>query len=168
MRAPLAKLVRKEFAIRLRSVAPHFSEAKGEDIPQGDRLFVWELTPTLRFYLLLQMHQHEDWFTVELGISRTGRWPAFALASVEPNVEALGDSRFRLGRLWTPPQRDLWWELAPRPPSGASLEAYANRPPVESLLSNVSPLVEDAVGRFGEYGIPWLREVAGKAGHQIE
>lgn len=168
MRAPLAKLVRKDFAIRLKSVAPHSSEAKGENIPAGDRLFVWEVAPTLRFYLLLQIHQHEDWFTIEVGISRTGRWPAYALTSVEPDSHVQGDSRFRLGRLWTPPQRDLWWELAPLPPSGASFEAYANRPPVESLLSKVSLLVEDAVRRFEEYGMPWLREVAIKAGHDIE
>jgi hypothetical protein len=168
VRAPLAKLVRKDFGIRLKSVAPHFSEAKGENIPPGDRLFVWEVAPTLRFYLLLQIHQHEDWFTIEVGISRTGRWPAYALTPVEPDRHAQGDSRFRLGRLWAPPQRDLWWELAPRPPSGASFEAYANRTPVESLLSNVNPLVEDAVRRFEEYGMPWLRRVAIEAGHPIE
>lgn len=168
MRAPLAKLVRKEFGVRLKSVAPHFSEAKGEDIPPGDRLFVWEVAPTVRFYLLLQVHQHEDWFTIELGISRSGRWPAYALSPIEPESPAQGDRRFRLGRLWSPAQLDVWWELAPRPAPGASFDDYAKRAPVEDLLPKVGLLVEDAARRFEEYGMPWLRKAATEAGHPIE
>lgn len=167
MRAPLAKIVRKEFSARLAAVAPQFSETKEENIPPGDRLYAWEVLPTLRFYLLLQFHQYEDWFTLEVGVSRSGRWPAYALMPADPASQTQGDRRFRMGRLWAPAQQDVWWELAPRPPSGGSLEEYARRHAVDVLLPRIGPLVEDAAGRLRDYAIPWLRKAAAEAGAQI-
>ena len=159
MRAYLAKGVRKQFALRLKQAAPEFAEAKGESIPRGDRLYVWEVSPRQRFYLLLQFHPHEDWFTLEVAISRSGRWPAFLLQPNSPDSYVKdGDLRFRLGRLWAPPQKDVWWELAPRPPANASLEAYMNRVPVEELLSKIEPLVVDAVGQIIQHALPYFQK----------
>jgi len=160
MRAPLAKAVRREFGLRLTEVVPQFAEVKGESIPPGDRLYVWEASPGLRFYLLLQFHPHEDWFTLEVAISQSGRWPAFALQPSSPDADVKdGDFRFRLGRLWAPPQRDVWWELAPRPPAGASVDQYMNRAPVEELLTKIEPLVEDAVRQIAQHALPYLHKV---------
>lgn len=167
MRAPLARIVRKEFTAQLTSAAPQFVETKGENIPAGDRLYVWEVLPTLRFYLLLQFHQYEDWFTLEVGVSRSGRWPAYALMPTEPLSKAQRDHRFRIGRLWAPAQQDVWWELAPRPAAGGSLEEYNRRPEVDVLLPKIRPLAEDATRRLRDYAIPWLKRIAIEAGAQI-
>ena len=161
MRAPLAKAVRKEFATRLKEVVPEFVEAKGENIPPGDRLFLWEVSDELRFYLLLQFHPYEDWFTLEVAVSRSGHWPAFALLPNSPEADVRdNDLRFRLGRLWAPPQQDVWWELAPRPECGASMDEYMKRVPVDDLFPRVKPLVDDAVQRVVEYGAPYFQRAA--------
>lgn len=159
MRAPLAKAVRKEFARLLKGITPRLAEAKGEQVPSGCSLYAWDAAPGLRCFILLQFHQHEDWFTLELAVSRSGHWPAYALATSPESDPAAGDVRFRLGHLWAPPQQDVWWELAPRPPASASFERFSQRIPVEQLLERVPVLVADAVERFSIHALPYVEQL---------
>ena len=161
MRALLAKAVTKAFLRRLREASPEFIEAKGENIPPGTRLFLWQPSPDLGFYLLLQFHQSLDWFTLEIAVSRSGRWPAYERVSDSPDSDLnSADYRFRMGRLWASAQTDVWWQLAPRPPASAGIDAYMHPAPVPELLPKVAPLVEDAVRRFTMHAVPYLRKIA--------
>lgn len=167
MRSELGKAVRKRFGERLKEALSQFDAIKGEkQIAPGSSLYQWRLGPNLDFYLLLQVHHTEDWFTLELAWTRNGRWPAFAMLPGTPDGEPKnGDLRFRLGRLWADPREDVWWQLAPRPPAGADFDAYTKRVPVAEALARVEPLVEDAVQRLVRYGMPYLAKVSAAHGY---
>jgi len=127
-------------------------------VPSGTLLFVWKVDEGLEFYVALQFHHIEDWFTVELAVTEHGRWPAHALMPGVPQFTLeKGDLRFRLCRLWEP-QYDPWWELAPRPGAAASLEAYMTRPSVEEVTVKAPAAVETAIEAFREVGLPFFEE----------
>lgn len=158
MRSVLAREVRDRFAAGLREIAPQFRRAKGE-LPAGARLYSWEPRPGLTFYVLLQVHHMEDWFTLEVAVSDSGKWPSSALLAVPVGLGG-GSCRFRLCRLWEP-QLDPWWELAPRPGAGAAFEAYLERPPVDELRGRVGPAVNDALAALRDFGLPYFERLAG-------
>jgi hypothetical protein len=168
MRSELGQAVRRQFRNRLREEIRHFDEVRAErQIGPGSRLYHWHVGPALDFYVLLQMHQQEDWFTLELAWTHHGRWPAYALLPGSPDAEPReGDLRFRLGDLWT--RDDVWWQLAPRPTGDASFEEYTKRVPIAEALAKVQPLVEDAVQRLVHYGLPYMARVAERHGTSLE
>jgi len=165
MRSAVARAVRNRFASRLRDEIPQFKEWGDENVSSGDRLCRWQVAPGLTFYIMLQFHRLEDWFTVELAWSRSGQWPAVApLPSAVDEEPVSGALRFRLGRLWAPPEKDVWWELAPKPLVEAGLDSFLNRVPEKDLLPKVEPAVENAIQHVVRDALPYFRKVATRLG----
>ncbi len=157
VRSKLAKDVRTLFALGFRDLAPQFRTTTGE-VPSGTQLFVWRLREGLEFYVALQFHHMEDWFTIELAVTEKGRWPAHAGMPGRPQFTLeKGDLRFRLCRLWEP-QLDPWWELAPRPGAAASLESYMTRIPLEEARAAVPEAVKAALAAVRDFGLPFFQE----------
>ena len=169
MRSKLGKAVRARFAARLRGVLPQFREIKTAEIPPGSRLYCWERAPDLSFYLLLLVFPQWDEFTIEVAWSRKGQFPdrtMFCDPDEEPQDGTLG---FRLGRLWEV-NKGVWWQLTEYP-SPAQLErslltGQDVMPPVEEIMPNVIPMVDDAINRIVEYAVPYFTKVAKKYGYE--
>jgi hypothetical protein len=76
--------------------------------------------------------------------------------------------------LWITDKREYRWAIAPKESAKDYLEKTAARrrgekvrlgpPPVEELLPRVNPLVEDAVQKLIDYGLPLFRRVAAQRG----
>lgn len=168
MRSELGKAVRRRFHEQLKVKLGQFEEVKPEqsEIATGSRLYRWRVGHNLDFYLLLQMHHTEDWFTLELAWTSNGRWPAYSFLPGTPDGEPRdGDLRFRLGQLWADPREDVWWQLTPRPPAGASFDEYRQRVPITEALARVEPLIEDALQRLVHYGLPYMLKVVESLGY---
>lgn len=155
MRKELARATRRAFGARLSAVAPQFEEMKGENVGPGSVLYAWQQRPGPVFYILLQFHRFEDWFTLELASSRQAKWPAYALPRDPWDESPDGEVRFRLGRLWEP-RKGVWWEFCPRVPYDAPLQDHLKRLPVEELLPKVGPLVDDAIEHVVKYALPYI------------
>jgi hypothetical protein len=107
---------------------------------------------------MLQFHRFEDWFTLEVGWSDQGKWPASApIPQSESERPASGELRFRIGYLWKKTDRDHWWEFAPRHDVHNVL---APDVPTEDILPKAESLVRDAVGRVRDRAVPYFELVA--------
>lgn len=191
MRKQLAKAVRKEFDICLRRKLPHFQPVKPKDveflgkmekeISPGDRLYLWDFSEDLYFYLLLVIATPKmgDGFTIEGAWTRNRRFPSklFPMhprgvpkSDILPDRPENGDMRFRLGDLFTEP-RSYWWWVAPQPSfeefNKWLLEGYFEgeklfgppEMPLEEAMKNVRPCVEDAVNHIVKYTVPYFEEI---------
>jgi hypothetical protein len=158
MRKELVKAVKIAFDARISKMLSQFQEVtEGEEVPPQTVLYCWKVDASLWFYLFLQFHRNEDWFTIEAAWTRLGKWPDSPLGR-EPELHSQdGQVRFRLGKLWEP-RKDVWWELAPRPHFVTVLEAFYH-PPLEKALQRVESLVDDAIGHIQRDGIPYFERV---------
>ena len=89
------------------------------------------------------------------------------LPSSVDDEPAAGMLRFRMGRLWEPAQKDVWWELAPRPAVEAGIDSFLNRIPEEDLLPKVPAVVEDAIQHIVQDALPYFRKVAARLGVSV-
>jgi len=127
-------------------------------------LFVSDLA-SVRFYVLLQLHQMRDAFTIEIGWSEQGRAPAKISFLMLPSDEPLnGEKCFRLRRLSRGEHQDGWWELV-APPEGwpfseQNLVDLEERLTGEELKQRVSLLAAEAVAELAEHGGAYFRRVA--------
>lgn len=191
MRARLAKALRKTFDDLLKKELPFFKPVepreieiqgkKEKEIPPGWRLYLWDYSQDLYFYLLLNTGTQKtgDSFTVECAWTRNGRFPAMVGLMFPydiPRARILADKpknddfRFRIGQLWQP-GLDHWWWLAPRPSfeemvewslseeSEKTLGLMPPETPVEEALQNVVPCVEDAIRHIVKYAVPYFENV---------
>lgn len=160
MHSDISAAVRQEFHSRLGATLPHFAVSNELDTPPGSVLYRWAARDDLVFFLLLQFHRREEWFTVEIAWSRHGRWPATEVDR-DPDLDSRKDtSRFRAGRLWAPPQEDIWWRLAPRVSVEAPLEGHFVAVPQDELRRRVPAAVDDAVQRLVQHAVPYFTRVA--------
>lgn len=137
-----------------------------------DPIWAWQLAPNLTFFVMLQPRDNKDQFFVEIDWSDDGKFPIDAPSSRRPKVE-VPQWRLRLAELWaTGPVSDAW-EIVPDETDAeseakeAALERgditmleYLRKVPEEEVLPRVAPLVEDAVQKLIDYGLPLFREVA--------
>jgi hypothetical protein len=112
MDSSLAKVVVSVFEKRLEEVLPQFESISDQEIASVCRLY-GSTIDKITFFVLLQMHRHEDSFTVEVGWSKSQKWPeTFLVSPVTPEqAEGKREARFRLGRLWV--DEDVWWDVRP-------------------------------------------------------
>jgi len=157
MRKDLAKAVIDRFSERLGELIPGFKRDRKEAAPSGSALFRLS-SGTLTFFVLLQLHRNEDWFTVELAWSARGHLPETSDGQVPDTDMPPTEAAFRLGKLWAP-KRDVWWELAPKPPDGAGILDYMLRVPLPEAMARVEPLVDDAVAKIHDHGAPVFKRV---------
>lgn len=179
MRRELSKAVRDEFAGQLGRVFPQFRSLKRQKLGSSCQAYSWSIAPDLALFIMLQVSTkaYEE-FTVEVAFSEDGRYPIDSLAMLPFNFAGAGIPgiashpawRVNLGHLWRQRERtlDYWWEVTPRPSDrelAQRLKDLASRGtmdemPIEEALKRVGPAVANAMGKLGEYGFPFLREVA--------
>ncbi|HEX9800127.1 MAG TPA: hypothetical protein VGC00_08175 [Thermoanaerobaculia bacterium] len=167
--------MRRSAATKLRAV---FRSAMHERIPAFEHepathasldLYVCDLS-AVRFYVLLQLHEMRDAFTIEIGWSEQRRAPARIAFLMLPSDEPVnGEQCFRLRRLSRGEHDDEWWELVP-PPSGwpfseenlVDLEARLEGGELEERARHIAV---EAVAEIVEYAVPYFRRIA--ADHEI-
>lgn len=146
-----SKFLRKYFDESIDSHFPCFTRSKSDQIAAGDRLYEWQASDWLYFYLYLNIDSMRDSFTVECAYSRKRIWPAFLITTMFPDdKEVEGELRFRLARFWCGRSGvDPWWNLNSSEPS--------------EWISKI----DDSFCKLKQYFIPFaesvLRMGAGKA-----
>src|SRR6266568_8004094 len=145
MRGPLKKVVWEEARRCLAMTLPEFRELTGDEIPTVCRLYGWKVGGRLMLYVLFQVNRHEDSFTLEIGWSREGRWPALLFMVNPPARQELAtvpEGRFRLGNLWT--GDDFWWQV--------------------DETRGVASQMDDAIRHLAQEGMNYFRLVAAASG----
>jgi len=177
MRARLAKAVRDYFARKMQAELPQFVPSRSKPVPQGDSLYLWDFSRSLKFYVFLQVNQKpgQDSFTVELACS-SGDFP-FSHAALGPTQQKDGSVRFRLPQLyrdeWRPKTGwEPWWWIGLRVEPGeitskAVARAVVGKRPliegavsIEQALLRIEPQVNDAVDRIKRFGVPFFEQYA--------
>lgn len=139
--------------------------------------WAWKLAPNLIFFAMLQPFENKDAFTVEIAWSNESQFPYCA---PRPFKTHLPEGRLRLSSLWWEPgEREYLWAMVPDDPDdvfwqnleakkrrGETLDRRINPRPavVEDLLYRVDPLVDDAMQKLLEHGLPLFRQVAERHG----
>jgi len=151
----VAAAVRREFDAQLRRTLPLFSRVKGT---KGPPTYAWRAEGSLTFFVLLVIHTHWEWFTIELAWDPAGQFPWSGDLFESPFLWTGAGKRFRLVRLRDELRADYWWELAPKP-ALEDAQALFHPPSADFLLPKVKPLVRDAVHRICEDGVPYFDDV---------
>lgn len=150
MQALLVETVVYEFESRLGSALPQFEPIRDQKIAPVCRLYGWRANE-ISLFILLQVHRHEDSFTVEIGWSLSGNWPTpFSVFPFAPDeASTMREARFRLGRLWA--NEVVWWDVAP----AWSVTRFLKGP-----TSRIPKQVDDAVNRLSKNGLPYFDRFA--------
>jgi hypothetical protein len=167
--------MRKEYGVALRElftesfldVCPFFVLVKKASISTGvpgERAFCWRVSETLHMWVIVVPHQKAEAFTIELGWSRKGRFPQLAMRpSLVPTSDAGPHDEYlcRLGDLSR--GQDWWWSIEELPLNATQDEimayiiAQTKLLPPEVARARVTPHVQEAVGEFERFGLPFLR-----------
>jgi hypothetical protein len=120
---------------------------------------------SLRFYVLLQLHDSRDAFTIEIGWSEQRRAPARIAFLMLPSDEPVnGEKCFRLRRLSRGEKNDDWWELVPSPSewpfSEENLVDLEERLEGAELEERAKQVAAEAVAELAEHAEPYFRKVA--------
>ena len=135
-----------------------------------DPTWAWQLGPTLTFFVQLQPFDNKDQFVLEIAWSEDGQFPWWPMPSTRLTVEA-PQWHVRLARLWaTGPMADVWAVVPDRTDAErkakievlkrGDTEEWLRKVPEEAVMPFVAPLVEDAVQKLIEFGLPLFRKVA--------
>ena len=153
MDSSLAEIVVSVFDRRLKEALPQFEARTDQEIASVCRLY-GSKTDKVTFFVLLQMHRHEDSFTIELGWSKSDKWPdTFLVSPVIPDqVETKREARFRLGRLWV--DEDVWWDVRP----GLVKKVF------KGSSSGVEAPVADAMAHLNRDGMPYFSRIGKRLG----
>jgi hypothetical protein len=174
MRQELRSRLISSFGTELEQCIPQFQRIKPPPTCRGDLVWSWGIVPDkLTSYVLLELADNRDEFTLSIGWNERGEWPIFGLPSSRGVVFDYPECRIRLAELWS--RQDPWWELVPRETDeefktrvghlkSKGVLSFIRQPPVEEGLARIEPLVADAASKLREFGLPLLREVAAKWG----
>jgi hypothetical protein len=169
MRAPVQKHLvatfRREFEKRYTQFSLHkISEG-------GFKVWEWQLAPDLRFFVVLSIFNRyaQDAFAIELAWNEENAFPWTSIG----DPLSLGAQRWRgrLGRLWKTGGDEPVWDAAPEVKTAIAADFDAIRrggahssalpiPPVDVVIPRIAPLVDDALQKFEEYGVPFFKQVA--------
>jgi hypothetical protein len=165
MRSPLSKKIIASFKREFESRFSHFSI--GDTQPLWWR-WDWKIAPMLTFFMILQAFERKDQFVLEVAWSENGEFPWRSVGRLDIEQP---EGRDRLGRLWTRGEEPVW-DLAPEATEAIKedIEAlargesakYIPDPPIKQLLPRIDPLVQDAINKFEQYGMPFFQKVAQK------
>ena len=148
------------FRERLLSTEPRLSVVPRGDVPASDLLFQFA-DGRMNFFIVLLIAHNRDAFSVELGWSTAGVWPARLVPMMSSVDHGVPEGRVRLHRLAAPGDRlDQWWEIV-KQPALEDLDAWLREPlPERQAINNVAPLVDDAIGKLATVGARFFEEVA--------
>lgn len=160
MRRKVQKALKLAWKEAMEAELPDFDPYSAEIMP--DTFFCWRgKIGEITCFVTLHPHTKEDIFTIDLAWSRHG------FLNYDAALELKGAEEIRLARLWdTTSQSDPWWEIEPRETweeMNQRLDAghfYREEMPVEECLMKVPGLVQDAMGKLKEFGIPFFKEKA--------
>ena len=165
MRKEYRKAVRERFARGMADRFPHFELTKVDSpiLFGGESVFRWEKTNDLHcFVVLVPDLKGRQAFTLELGWSRRGRFPAVSMrpsilySPDDPVPVDTEEAVVRLGGLVS--GTDLWWSLPDRglerPGDLGALEASLERIPGEVARQHARAPVEAALDVLEEHGPP--------------
>jgi hypothetical protein len=169
MRGKIRKELLLRFRQELKKRLPQFQLSKRTH--PGDPLWEWHIAPKLTFFLHLQPFDKVDEFILDIAWNETKKYPVSVIGfSFPPNIKA-PTCNLRLAQLWARgPLADAWC-VVPKETEEEEKARYAAlqrgdtktffyRPPEEEVLPRVGPLVEDAVQKLIDFGIPLFRKVA--------
>lgn len=174
MQRKAAKVLRATFDAAMKSRFPQFGGVVPSENLSGSRLYRWTADEELFCFLLLEISQKSDAFTIEAAYSGDGRFP-FDLIGMSPidiprcdivkSAPVGGRFRFRLPMLWV--GKDFWWHLSGRPgPDDISLTEFLSaddwetRPLPEYSAEQIGSVVNDAIGKIDEYALPYFTDVS--------
>ncbi|MCG8588354.1 MAG: hypothetical protein MJE66_03610 [Proteobacteria bacterium] len=172
MRKEYGRALRELFDTGLGKVAPEYERVSISSpyLSPPERTYRFVASETLHCWILLCPHPsgHEA-FTVEVGWSREGRFPAL---SVRPSPvldpAAAEDQRECVLRVpWLRDGGDAWWELpnpaVSRPGDTAALQESLEPMAPERAEALVGPLVDDALEALATAGLPYLARSIARA-----
>jgi hypothetical protein len=179
MNRQLGKVLRKRFAEELRERLPQFRCVKGHANSGTFNTYEWSVSADLHVYVVLQINTRFDSFTIELSWSKHQGYPAhlnlmfprdIPLSRIPRDQPKDGEFKFRLSNLYA--DKDVWWELIPRPTIEEILEQQRilieegtmHEDSIEAGLERVDPCVKDAVDKLIEHGIPFVLSAAAANG----
>jgi hypothetical protein len=167
MRKEYGAALREVFSETLTAVCPSFMLVKKPSMlacVPGERAYRWIATHSQHMWMVLVPDQQREAFTIELGWSRLGRFPQLTMrpSFVAPEDAAMEDEYLcRLGDLSR--GKDWWWTIEELPLDATQDQfmAYilAQTLPLspEVARSRIVPHVEEAMGEFERFGLPFLR-----------
>jgi hypothetical protein len=177
MRSLIRQKLLTLFTSALERALPEFKRCGEECATGGTDYSVWalRLSTNLTFFVMLQPFDKEDQFTVEVGWSDDDKFPWKESGLRFFKIEN-PKSRRRLARLWFTGQTEPVWEIV----RGRTFEETRARikamsrgdreevkridkltdVSVEEAIPRVAPLVEDAVQKLIDFGLPLFRRVA--------
>jgi hypothetical protein len=159
--------LRRAFSARMKQIAPDFRETKVKSACfwPGDRAFGWQVNESVWCWIVLNPSQKGyDEFTVLIGWSARGRYPELSMI---PCLDAPTAARrefekeeylTRLPFLWS--NEDKWWVIREFAASQSVDDLLAGMAPIsdEEAERHVMPVVEDAIRKIVEIGLPYLAE----------
>jgi len=146
MQSELGRAVRRAFAVGLAARLPQFVQEKSGR--HGVAQYVWRASEQLSFYLSLEVHRIWNSFTIEVAWSTSGKYPASTVPDDPNSIQSKTELRFRLGELWAPPPKDIWWEVRPGPSCTR-----------EEVRLKIEPPVQEALDQLVIYGVPYMQRV---------
>lgn len=167
MRKEYGKVLRPYFSKKMIEAAPDFKETKVNSayLWPGERAFCRSEGDSIKCWIVLSPNpKGYDDFTVMIGWSTVGRYPEL---NVTPSMITPSSDRkefeqeeylIRLPQLWT--NDDRWWVVKGFEPSFSLEELEQSMSPIstDDAKSSVIPLVNDAIQKIIDVGIPYLTE----------
>lgn len=181
MKSSLERELVALFTVAFEHSLPLFKPCGAECAAGGADYSVWALcvSPNLTFFVMLQPFDNEDRFTVEIAWSDDGKFPWRESGPRLCKIEG-PKARRRLPRLWFVGQTEPVWEVIRRrtfEETRARIKAMSRgdrdeveridrltEVPLDEAMSRVPALVEDAVQKLIDYGLPVFRRVAENRG----
>ena len=179
MRAFLRRELCKEFKNQIASVFPRSGLITDKTAGQNGMVWRSSSSPSLHFFVVLCVAEDLDQFMVEIGWNVAAEFPWTEPFSRLENLAA-PSGRGRLSHLWTQTGADPAWAIVPRDSSSRRNERLAaqasgdwetanrllreSKLSPEEAMSRIPSLVEDAIEKIEQYGIPRFVDVARSKG----
>jgi hypothetical protein len=163
MRKEVLRRLREEFKQKIEADGDFLHATENGGAPGSD-LYIWKFSPELTFfvYLLPNPKSYHDAFMVELGWTSGTQFPRQAPMQNKQRLDLRVDGRIRLPSLWREQWRSAlepWWETGHSLASDIGDEFYTEKETLRRVAA-VPELVEDAIKKIEEYGIPFFQRIA--------
>lgn len=181
MRQELADYSMQVFSKMLAARLPDFRATEDTRLPGNAALWEQKVRTNLSFYVLLQLHDTLDEFTVEVGWSTHGSYPLAVSCRLPRDIPELGlkraepqggQFRARLAKFWSSKSQDPWWQVSPDEDMKAYQRRFADyragkvaspvrKPPTfDESAPIIRELIADAIGKLEQYAVPFFEEAA--------
>ncbi|HBR23418.1 MAG TPA: hypothetical protein DD782_02530 [Firmicutes bacterium] len=167
MRKELGRKLRKYILEQMKNKHPEFEPVDFTSSVRSELLFRINLSQTLSCFILFVISSKQDCFTIEVAWSKETEFPINNL----PNKLENNSMRMRISSLLN--NGDHWWWIDDtfsfENTKGFSLDDWLtlqNRP-VEEVIHNIVPQVNNAFERIQEYVLPYFEKVAKEHGYDF-